>query len=63
LDGLRYGGILQARGLVGLRGAGLSYDGLYYVKRVAHTVRKEQYTARFTLTRDGTGALTPVVVP
>jgi hypothetical protein len=63
LDGLRYAGILQARGLVGLRGAGLSYDGLYYVKRVTHLVRREQYTQRFTLTREGVGALAPVVVP
>ena len=63
LDGLRYGGMLRARGLVGVRGAGLSYDGFYYVKRVTHTVRREQYTQRFTLTREGVGALTPVVVP
>jgi hypothetical protein len=63
LDGLRYGGILQARSLVGLRGAGLTYDGFYYVKRVAHTVRREQYTQRFTVTREGVGTLTPVVVP
>ncbi|MGH2371806.1 MAG: hypothetical protein ACRDI2_26845, partial [Chloroflexota bacterium] len=63
MDGLRYGGVLQARGLVGVRGAGLSYDGFYYVKKVTHTVRKEQYKQRFTLTRDGVGSLTPVVVP
>ena len=34
----RYGGVLQARGLVGVRGAGFSYDGLYYVKRVTHKI-------------------------
>ena len=31
LDVLRYGGLLQARSLVGVRGAGLGFDGLYYV--------------------------------
>ena len=31
LDVLRYGHILQARQLVSVRGAGLSYDGFYYV--------------------------------
>ena len=63
MDGLRYGGILQAGGLVGVRGAGLAHDGLYYVKRVTHSVSKESYTQRFTLSRDGAGSLTPVVVP
>lgn len=63
LDGLRYGSILQARSLVGLRGAGFTYDGFYYVKRVTHVLRREQYTQRFTITREGVGALAPVVVP
>lgn len=62
MDGLRYGGILQAGRVVGVRGAGLSHDGLYYVKRVSHTVSKETYTQRFSLSRDGTGSLTPVLV-
>ena len=53
LDALRYGGLLQARGLVGVRGAGYSYDGLYYVKRVTHSLTLEQYRQRFTLTREG----------
>ena len=29
LDVLRYGRMLKARKLVGVRGAGISYDGLY----------------------------------
>jgi hypothetical protein len=61
LDALRYGDLLQPRGLVGLRGVGYSYDGIYYVKSVTHTIRKEKYNQRFTLTREGTGSLTPVV--
>lgn len=63
LDALRYGDLLQARGLVGVRGAGYSYDGFYYVKRVTHTIRKGQYKQRFSLSRDGVGATTPVVIP
>ena len=63
VDALRYGDLLEARGTVGLRGAGFTYDGVYYVKSVTHSIRKGQYKQRFTLTREGTGALTPAVVP
>lgn len=63
LDALRYEGILQPRALVGLQGAGFSYDGFYYVKQVSHRIRIGGYTQNFTLTREGTGSLTPVVVP
>jgi hypothetical protein len=63
LNALQYGDLLRARGLVGLRGAGFSYDGFYYVKSVTHSIRKGEYKQRFTLTREGTGSLTPVVRP
>jgi hypothetical protein len=63
LDALRYGDLLKPRGLVGLRGAGFTYDGWYYVKSVSHAISKGQYKQRFTLTREGTGSLTPVVIP
>jgi phage protein D len=63
LDALRYGSLLTARGLVGLRGAGWQHDGLYYVKRVTHQITREEYTQSFTLTREGVGATTPVVRP
>ena len=33
LDVMRYGRVLKARGLVGVRGAGIAYDGLYYVQQ------------------------------
>jgi hypothetical protein len=59
----RYGGILRARGLVGVRGAGLDYDGFYYVTRVTHSIARGSYTQSFGLSREGTGTLTPVVVP
>lgn len=63
LDALEFGDILRARGLVGLRGVGYSYGGNYYVKSVSHQISKGQYKQRFTLTREGTGSLTPLVVP
>jgi len=63
LDALRYGDLLTARGLVGLRGAGYQHDGLYYVKRVTHRISRGEYTQSFTLTREGVGATTPVVRP
>ena len=63
LDAARYEVILQPRGLVGLRGAGYSYDGLYYVQSVTHNIRKGAYTQNFTLTREGLGSITPVVPP
>lgn len=63
LDAARYGDILQARGTVGLRGAGWSHDGMYYVKQVTHSLRHNEYSQEFTLTRDGLGSLTPVVRP
>jgi hypothetical protein len=63
LNALRYGGVLQPRGVVGLRGAGYTHDGFYYVKSVSHSIGKGQYKQRFTLTREGTGSTTPAVLP
>lgn len=62
-DSVRYGDLLQARGLVGLRGAGYSHDGAYYVKSVTHKIGRGSYRQSFTLTREGHGALLPVVRP
>jgi hypothetical protein len=63
LNALEYGDILRARGLVGMRGVGYSYGGNYYVKSVSHEISKGEYKQRFTLTREGTGSLTPFVMP
>jgi len=63
LDADRYGSLLQPRALVGVRGAGYSYDGFWYVKQVTHSIRVGSYKQRFTLTREGVGSTTPVVVP
>lgn len=53
LDVLRYGHILKSRHLVGVRGAGVNYDGLYYVTSVTHDVKRGEYKQSFSLTRDG----------
>jgi hypothetical protein len=61
LETARYGAVLRARRLVGVRGSGFSYDGLYYVKSVTHEISKGTYTQSFRLSRDGTGSLLPVL--
>jgi hypothetical protein len=53
LDTFVYGGLLLLRGIVGLRGVGTAYDGLYYVKSVTHKISKGEYKQSFTLTREG----------
>jgi hypothetical protein len=63
LDALRYGDVLTPRGIVGLRGAGFTFDGLYYVKSVSHSISRGKFKQRFNLSREGTGAITPVVIP
>jgi hypothetical protein len=63
VDAARYGEVLEARGLVGVRGAGYSHDGLYYIKTVKHTISHGQYKQQFTLTREGLGSTLPMVRP
>jgi hypothetical protein len=63
LDVLRYGRMLKARHLVGVRGAGLTYDGLYYVKSVTHNIKRGEYKQSFTLSRNALISFTPVVPP
>jgi len=53
LDVLRYGRILKARKLVGVRGAGPAFDGLYYVNSVTHSIKRNEYKQSFTLGRNG----------
>lgn len=59
LDVVRYGRPLRARQLVGVRGAGIAYDGLYYVKSVTHTIKHGEYKQNFTLSRN---ALVPTTL-
>ena len=61
LDVLRYGRILKARQLVGVRGAGTAFDGLYYVTEVKHKIKRGEYKQDFQLTRNGLVSTLPVV--
>jgi hypothetical protein len=61
LDVMRYGQILKARQLVGLRGAGLAYDGLYYVESTKHQIKLGEYKQSFSLKRNALVSNLPVV--
>jgi hypothetical protein len=61
LDVLRYGRVLRSRMMVGVRGAGVTYDGLYYVNSVTHTLKRGEYKQSFNLSRDGVISNTPAV--
>lgn len=61
LDVLRYGRPLKARQLVGVRGAGVAYDGLYFVKSVTHNLKHGEYKQGFTLSRNASISTTRLV--
>lgn len=61
LNVLRYGRILKARKLVGVRGAGMAFDGLYYVAKVKHRIKRGEYKQDFELVRNGLVSTVPVV--
>jgi hypothetical protein len=61
LDVLRYGSLLKARRLVGVRGAGTAFDGLYYVKSVTHNIKRGEYKQSFSLVRNGLVSTLPKV--
>ncbi|MFF8846587.1 hypothetical protein ACF08N_28380 [Streptomyces sp. NPDC015127] len=63
LDVNRHGYILRPRELVGVRGAGVTYDGDYYVKSVTHNIRPGSYQQNFTLSREGLIARSSTVRP
>ncbi|MFD4715214.1 hypothetical protein ACFWN5_36880 [Streptomyces sp. NPDC058430] len=63
LDVLRYGHVLSPRNLVGVRGAGRNYDGVYYVRSVTHDIARGGYKQSFTLIRDGLVSKASVVIP
>ena len=60
LDTVNYGAVLQAPGIVGVRAAGASVSGDYYVKQVKHSFKfrrtEMRYTQSFTLVREGLGS-------
>ena len=61
LDVLRYGRLLKPRGLVGVRGAGLTFDGIYYVDSVTTRLRRGEIKQSFSLTRNALISNTPKV--
>lgn len=61
LETIAYGAIVQPRKLIGLRGVGLTYDGVYKVTGVVHALTKGSYTQRVSFSREGLGTLLPVV--
>ena len=61
LDVLRYGRVLQPRRLVGVRGAGMAFDGLHYVQSVTHQIKRGEYKQRFKLVRNGLISTLPSV--
>jgi hypothetical protein len=62
----RLGTVVSAPGVVGVRGTGQSYDGLYYLKSATHQISLLadtgwDYTQQLAMTREGTGTTTPVL--
>ncbi len=61
LDVLRYGQMLRARSLVGVRGAGLAFDGMHYVESTTHNIKPGEYKQSFVLKRNALISNLPVV--
>ena len=61
LDVAKYGRLLKSRQLVGVRGAGIPFDGLYFVKGVTHEIERGSYKQSFTLARNGLISTFPTV--
>ncbi len=61
VDTFRYGDLLMAPGIVGVRGAGGNYDGNYYIRKVTHQISRGEYKQNFVLTREGPGSTTQKV--
>jgi hypothetical protein len=52
LDVMRYGQPLRARSLVGVRGAGLPWDGMHFVESATHSIKLGEYKQTFVLKRN-----------
>lgn len=63
LNVLRYGRLLKSRQLVGVRGAGVAFDGLYYVEEVTSTMKAGELKQSFRLSRNAIVSLVPAVPP
>jgi hypothetical protein len=53
IDVVRYGRILRARGLVGVRGAGQAFDGVHYISAATHELERGSYKQTLSLKRSG----------
>jgi len=60
LNVLRYGRVLKPRRLVEVRGAGLSHDGLYFVRSVTSQIKPGEFKQNFSLSRN---AFMPLSLP
>ena len=63
----RLGAVLRAPGVIGVRGTGGDYDGLYYLKAVTHRIelldnQQWDYRQSLTMTREGVGSTVPRLV-
>jgi hypothetical protein len=63
LDVAKYGRLLRSRALVGVRGAGLPFDGLFYVTNVTHEIARGSYKQSFSLARNALLSTVPTVMP
>jgi hypothetical protein len=61
LDVARYGHVLQARRLVGVRGVGEAFDGLHYVTSVSSSLKRGEFTQSFSLARNALLSTVPTV--
>jgi hypothetical protein len=44
-----------------VRGVGMAFDGLYYVKSVTSTLKQGEFKQKFSLTRNALVSITPAV--
>lgn len=58
VDAARYPHVLSAPGVIGVRGAGATYDGNYYLESVTHHIEIGSYRQDLRLAREGVGTTT-----
>jgi hypothetical protein len=61
LDVLRYGQVLRARSLIGVRGAGIAFDGMHFVDSATHKLKPGEYKQSFVLKRNALISNLPLV--
>ncbi len=61
LDVVRYGQVLRARSLVGVRGAGIAFDGMHFVDSTTHRLKPGEYKQSFVLKRNALISNLPLV--